>query len=84
MGHQRNIISGFVGAISQRYYATSLGDRRIRSWRRGASGGDGGGGPVEDNGLGGWGSDVESARDSFVWICVCAIGAGGDYRIVNK
>ena len=32
----------------------------------GASSGVGGGGPIEDNGLGGWGSDVESARDSFV------------------
>ena len=64
----------------------SFGDRRLRNWRRGVSGGDGGGGPVEDNGLGGWGSDVESARDSFVCVCIrlCAIGAGGDRRIVNK
>ena len=52
------------------------------------SGGVGGGGPIEDNGLSGWGSDVESAHDSFVCVCIyaCAIGAGGDRltQIVNK
>ena len=64
-------------------------DQRLQWWRRcGIFGGVGGGGPIEDNGLGGWGSDVESARDSFVCVGIrlCAIGAGGDrlIRIMNK
>ena len=81
------IIFGVVSSTPSLGGTASFLDQRLRWWRRcGISGGVGGGGPVEDNGLGGWGSDVESARDSFVCICSCAIGAGGEplTQIVNK
>ena len=68
---QRNVISFPVSSTPSLGRTAPFQDQRLRWWRHcGISGGVGGGGPIEDNGLGGWGSDVESARDSFVCVWI--------------